>query len=709
MAHGKPHIRVRFVSHVLEVVDGERESRGLMRTTLLFVALAACSSPTHTTPPQSPTPKVEPAPVAAAAPAAPAAEAASPKETVAVDTPRTTVAGNGFVVPAGWSVRVKGPATIVEAPEGDSWIALVDVSAKTAEDAVALAWAAYKPDHKWKQLVTLPAPDKDGWSQIKQFGYETSPNEKRNVGAVALFANNTWTVVVVDIADATGEKRGSQLGVMFGKLLPKGGAKESFAGKQPHALDKEHVAALTKFVEDSMAQLGVPGVSLGIVEKGKVVFAGGFGVRQLGKPAKIDANTKFMIASNTKALTTLMLAKLVDEKKLTWESTATSLLESFKLGDAETTAKVLVKHLICACTGMPRHDMEMLFEYGKSTPASVLQTLGGMQPTSKFGELFQYSNNMASAAGYIGGHVAFPKLELGKAYDQAMQTRVFAPLGMKSTTFDYKKAQTGNFAMPHSPDINGKMTNALHALNSSVIADRPAGAAWSNVSDMLQYVQMELAEGVLPNGKPYISKEALLARRAPQVTISTDHTYGMGLMVNKAYGVTVVHHGGDLIGYHSDMMWLPELGIGAVILTNGDMGSTIRSVFQRKLLEVLFDGKPEADAAIAAAKKSFDEGIAVAKKQLVSPADAAEAGKLAKKYVNPALGEIAVTIKGTTVTFDVGEWKTEVASKKNPDGTLSFVAISPSVTGFDFVVGSAGGKRTLVLRDAQHEYTFTEV
>ena len=67
-----------------------------------------------------------------------------------------------------------------------------------------------------------------------------------------------------------------------------------------------------------------------------------------------------------------------------------------------------------------------------------------MQPTSKFGELFQYSNPLAAAAGFIGGHVAFPKLELGKAYDQAMQTRVFDPLGMKSTTFDGARAKKKN-------------------------------------------------------------------------------------------------------------------------------------------------------------------------------------------------------------------------------------------------------------------------
>jgi CubicO group peptidase (beta-lactamase class C family) len=167
--------------------------------------------------------------------------------------------------------------------------------------------------------------------------------------------------------------------------------------------------------------------------------------------------------------------------------------------------------------------MEWLLEFGKLTPKGAMGTLATMQ----LGELFQYSNPMAAAAGYIGGHVAFPKIELGKAYDQAMQTRVFNPLGMTNTTFDFKKAQRGNAAAPHAPDVDGKTAVALNEVNYSVIPVRPAGAAWSNVRDMLKYVQMELAEGKLPNGKQYVSKEALLARREPQVAIGNDATYGM--------------------------------------------------------------------------------------------------------------------------------------------------------------------------------------
>ena len=674
---------------------------------LLLAVLVACSAKPRATVPAPPASGADPSPVVAPDP--PPEPAQPTAEVLGADTPRATVAGNTFVAPAGWTLAVRGPATILSPPEGGSHIAIVDVQAKNADQAVALAWAAYSPEGKrWPLLLSTPAPAKDGWTQIQGYDYQTSPNEKRDVGASARFANGTWTVVIYDMAQAVGEKRGAQVGVLLGQLLPKGFERESFAGKQANVLDKARIAELGKFVENAQKLLGVPGVSVGIVQDGKVVFAGGFGVRQLGKPAKVDADTKYLIASNTKAMTTLMLAKLVDEKKLTWETLATTVLPQFKLGDADTTSKVQVRHLICACTGLPRQDMEWLFEYAGNTPDKALASLGTMQPTSTFGELFQYSNPMAAAAGYIGGHVAFPRLELGKAYDEAMRTRVFAPLGMRNTTFDFKRGQQGNWAAAHSHDIDGKTQLAMADVNLAVIPVRPAGGAWSSVRDVLKYVQMELAEGKLPNGKLYIAKDTLLARRAPQVATGKDTTYGMGLTVNTRYGVTVVHHGGDMIGYHSDMMWLPEHGIGAVILTNGDPGWTIRSLFRRKLLEVLFDGKPEADADVEQAAKNWFDNLATGRKLLTVPANPEQAGKLAARYANEALGTIAVVKSGAATVFDFGEWKSEVATKQNPDGTTSFVTIVPGMSGVELVAGTAGDKRTLVLRDAQHEYGFLE-
>jgi CubicO group peptidase (beta-lactamase class C family) len=656
--------------------------------------LAACSSPK----PDLAAP--------ASAPAAPA-EPAAVVRTFTADTPITDTDGNTLVAPAEWKVTTQGAMTILGAPEGDSNIALVNVAADTSDAARDAAWKLYKPAATWPLLDSQPLPDRTGWSKGRAYAYQTSPNEQRVVQAVTVFANGRWLVVIADVGLATAEKRGGQIAKISDKLFPKGYSDESFAGKTAAKLDAAKLDELKRFVATAQTETGVPGVAFGIVQDGKAVWAGGLGVRELGEPAPVDAKTLFMIASNTKALTTLRLAKLVDDKRLAWDGLATASLPQLKLGDDDVTKQVQIKHLVCACTGMPRQDLEWLLEWKGSTPASILTSLGKMVPTSKFGELFQYSNLMAAAGGFLGGHVAFPKLELGAAYDKAMQTLVFTPLGMRSTTFDYAKALRSNHASPYGIDLDGKPAPAPMELNYAVISARPAGAAWSNVEDMLKYVQMELDDGKLPGGKTYIGKEALLARRVPNVAIGNNASYGMGLMIDSSRGVTVVHHGGDVFGYHSDMMWLPEHRVGAVILTNGDMGPIIRDQFRRKLLEVLFDGKPEADENVATAAKSSLAGIATARKLLTIPADDAQAQKLAAAYANPSLGTIKVKRAGGKTVFDFGELESEMASQVNPDGSVTFTTIRTGLTGLELVVGEAGGKPTLTTRDSQHEYVFT--
>ncbi|MBK8241041.1 MAG: serine hydrolase [Deltaproteobacteria bacterium] len=282
-------------------------------------------------------------------------------------------------------MTVDGAVTRLESPEGDSWVALVDLQAKSADEALAKAWATVAPDMKWKQLVRNEAPDKDGWQHITGYGYEVPPNLKRAIGAQAMFANGTWTVVLIDVAEATAEKRGSQLGLMFGAACcPRAASSESFAGKQAHPLDAARIAQLTKFVE-AQALLGVEGVGLGLIDQGKVVFAGGFGVRTRGKPAKVDADTRFIVASNTKALTTLMLAKLVDQGKLGSGHQGHHLLPELQARRCRpTTAKVEVKHLICACTGMPRQDLGGCSRFKDITsPEGAMTALGQMQPTKQ--------------------------------------------------------------------------------------------------------------------------------------------------------------------------------------------------------------------------------------------------------------------------------------------------------------------------------------
>ena len=677
-----------------------------MRKLVSAVLIAACSSsPKHTEPAAPPVGATD-QPVTPPTPTVPVPSMT--EKVLTADTPSTDTDGNTFIAPAGWKIATHDSLTILTAPDSDSRIALFDTTAPTAEAARDAAWQAFKPDAKWPVLSTSKDPDRNGWTKGQAFEYQTSPNEKRAVQVGVVSANNRWLVLVIDFDQAVAEKRGGQLGLIFSKLYPKGYANESFKGKTAAKLDPARIEAMKKFVADAEKATLVPGVSFGLIQDGKTVWAGGIGMRQLNKKEPVDDKTLFMIASNTKQLTTLMLAKLVDAKKLKWDDFVTSVWPTFKLGTEEVTKQVQIKHLICACTGMPRQDLEWLLEWKGSTPASVMKSLSTMVPTSKFGELFQYSNLMAAAGGYAGGHVAFGKLELGAAYDKAMQTLVFDPLGMKATTFDYAKALRANHAMPHGIDVDGHPVPDLMEENYSVISARPAGAAWSNVDDILKYVAMELADGKLPNGTQYISSEALDEREKPNVALGADATYGMGLMVHSKYDVRVVDHGGDMIGYHSDVIWIPEAKVGAVVLTNGDLGPMIRDNFRRKLLEVLYDGKPEADENVATNAKNYFLALADARKLLTIPADPVESSKLAPHYNNEALGEIVVThTPGGKTIFDFGEFKSDIASMKNPDGTVTVSAITPGAGAGDMVAGMAGGKPTLTMRDGQHEYVFT--
>jgi CubicO group peptidase (beta-lactamase class C family) len=357
---------------------------------------------------------------------------------------------------------------------------------------------------------------------------------------------------------------------------------------------------------------------------------------------------------------------------------------------------------------LPRQDLEWLFEYKNATPESELALLGTMQPTSKFGEVFQYSNLMAAAAGYIGGHIVYPDKNLGAAYDAAMQNMVFDPLGMKSTTFDYGRALAGNHATPHGEDVDGNPKVAAMNINYSIVPARPAGAVWTSAADLSRYVQLELNKGKLPNGKQLVSAENLLMRRVPQVQLGEDSSYGMGLAVDHTYGVTVVSHGGSMSGFKSNWWALPESGVGAVLLTNSDSGGMLEGPLSRRLLEILFDGKPEAEAEIASRAAAHKAAVAKDRERLVVPADAEKVAGLAKKYSSKELGDLDVIQQDGTTIFDLGEWKSAVASRKNDDGTTSFITIEPGTEGFEFVMGDREGKRVLVIRDGQHEYTFKE-
>ncbi|MET0596187.1 MAG: serine hydrolase domain-containing protein [Polyangiaceae bacterium] len=675
----------------------------LLRAMFGAFLFAACGSPQVIAPPPPPTPP--PSPSVVALPPAPGAPSV---EKLDRDTPRETGKGTSFIAPGGWSVQVRGESTLLVGPESDFHMAVVEPKATSLDEAVSKAWIAAFPDFKRPLKLANSRPGRRGWDERRVYDYETSPNEKRVVMAEARRHGDTYAVLLVESGQAEFERRAAHFSLVAQSLRPKGYVKESFAGKTPHKLDADRIKRITQMIDEARDVAGVPGVALSLVQGGKVVYQGGLGVKEQGKPAKTDADTLFMIASNTKALTTLLLAKLVDEGKFQWDTPVKNVDPSFKLGDEGTTSQIQMKHLICACTGMPRQDLEWLFEFKNATAKSTMDMLGTFQPTTKFGEVFQYSNPLAAAAGFVGGKVVAGKKELGAAYDEAMRTRIFAPLGMNDTTFDFERVLKGNHATPHADDIDGKTQVTTNDVNRAIVPMRPAGGAWSSVKNLTRYVQMELAKGKLPDGKPFVSEKNLLARRDKQVAVNETAHYGMGLTVDTDWGVPFVHHGGAMSGFRSDMFWFPDIDVGGVILTNSENGRMLLRPFARKTLEILFDGNDEAKEDLEASVKARRAEVAKERERLVVPPDAEIVAKLAKHYTNKALGDIAVLEDGKNRIFDFGEWKSAVATRKNDDGTTTMFTITPGMDGFEFVVTERDGKRALIVRDGQHEYVFLE-
>lgn len=619
-----------------------------------------------------------------------------------------TKAGTQVTGPNSWGVRREDALLIFDAPENDAHVAIIDLQAADANAALIAAWARYRPTETHALKLISPRAARDGWDERKVADYETSPNERLAIQAVALRRGESWTVIIMEGSQQTFEKRGAAISLIGSSVRPKGFSKETFAGRQPRELNAARIEEMRSFLEQSMKELGVPGVSFALLDHGKIVHEGGVGVRELGKKTPVDANTLFMAASNTKGMSTLLLSTLADEGKLRWDQPVTELYPAFKLGDEKTTKSVLVKHLVCACTGLPRQDFELLFEYRNATPETSLALLAKNSPTSGFGEIFQYNNLMASAAGYIGGHLAYPDMKLGPAYDTAMQKRIFSPLGMNNTTFDMARALRSNHASPHASDVDNKTHLIGMGTNYSVVPHRPAGGVWTSAHDLIRYVQLEANEGKLADGKQLVSSENLLMRRKPQVASGENRTYGMGLSNELAWGVPVVMHGGSLFGYKSNLYLLPETGIGAVLLTNSDEGRMLLRPFMRKLLEVVYDGKPEAAQDVKAAATRMATERAKDRERLVLPAEKSVTDQLARHYHSTELGALAVRHTGKETIVDIGEWKSVVASRKNDDGSHSLITTSPGLVGFEFVLDKKMNKRVLVVRDGQHDYTFIE-
>jgi CubicO group peptidase (beta-lactamase class C family) len=613
-------------------------------------------------------------------------------------------------LPAEWTQRAEAGFASLVAPEGDLTLSIVEVGpAADAGSAAAAAWRRLRPDPVAAPQLSSPSGPGNGWAERVGLTWETPPALGAVRSATALRQGSDWTVLLLEGSAATLSKRLAAVQLVQQSLRPAGHAPEDFSGRTAHRLTPDRVDLLRRFVADSAAALGVPGVGLAFIDQGRVVWQGGVGVRAVGSSDPVDADTRFMIASNTKGMATLLLSILADEGRLRWDQPVVDLYPGFRLGSAETTAATRVRHLVCACTGLPRRDMAFILAEPGAPASETFDQLATTLPTSGFGEIFQYNNLMASAAGYIGGALAYPRMEVGAAFDRAMETRIFRPLGMRRTTFDFAKGMRGNWAEPHGVDLDGRIVRLDNDFNATVLPHRPAGGAFSTAADMARYVQLELSKGVAPDGRRLVSEANILERRRRGVAVGENSWYGMGLFERIAWGVPVVTHGGTLAGYHSSFYVLPEAGVGAVILTNADPGAAMLGPFLRRLIEILYDGRPEADAEIEAAAARIRAQAAARRARLTLPPDPDVIAGLAPAYRSPEGLEIRVFSRDGQPWIRAGFIEGPLATRRNADGSQSLVTAGAGLVSLDALVGRDGETRTLAVRDSQQVYVYQEV
>src|SRR6266700_5254174 len=204
-------------------------------------------------------------------------------------------------------------------------------------------------------------------------------------------------------------------------------------------------ADLDTYVARVLKTFEVPGLSVAIVNDGKVVLAKGYGVRKLGEPTPVDENTLLAIGSNTKAFTSAALAMLVDEGKISWDDPVYERLTGFQMYDPYVSHEMTIRDLLTHRSGMGLGEGDLLFwPHTTFTRAEIIYKLRFMKPASSFRSHYAYDNLLYIAAGQIIPAVT------GISWDDYIRRRIFTPLGMKTTTLSNAHFPAGaNYAFPH--------------------------------------------------------------------------------------------------------------------------------------------------------------------------------------------------------------------------------------------------------------------
>jgi CubicO group peptidase (beta-lactamase class C family) len=559
-----------------------------------------------------------------------------------------------LVQPEGWRVEESAFLVRLDSPEGDIalWFGLSE--ATDANEAVNAAWAAVGETLATPQTVA-PAPPRDGYEAATVFVYPPDGDVIRQ--AVVESREGRLHVTLIRGSMAALDRRGAQVNIAVTGFQPAGAAAVDLTGVAPDSLDAADLEALGAYIEDNLVRFDVTGAVVAVVQGGEVRLLRGFGVRVLGSDAPVTPDTRLMIGSVGKTMTTLLLARLVEEGRLSWDQPVREILAAFAVADPELSETITVQNLVCACSGVPRRDMEFLFNAESLDAEAVIGSLAGFEFFTGFGEAFQYSNQLVATGGWVAAATYGAEWGgLDAGYARVLEERLFAPLGMSGSTLDFAAVRAeDDVAAPHAPHGAGARARIPVETEAALLPVAPAGAHWSTGADMARYLQALLA-AFGPGG--VVSPDSIAHLTTPQVPVSATMSYGLGWFVEDWRRQRLIHHGGNTIGFTSELALLPEAGAGIVILTNAGRANDFVQAVRARFLEVLFDLPETHHAGALIARTEADRRAADF--ATASPIDPAAAEEADGRYRSDVLGEVSLRRAGDRLIFDIGAMEGEV-------------------------------------------------
>lgn len=349
----------------------------------------------------------------------------------------------------------------------------------------------------------------------------------------------------------------------------------AFAFPAARAAPPPALAGLDAYVHGAMVQWKVPGLAVAVVKDGRVVFARGYGVRELGKRGAVDADTLFDIGSNTKAFTAAALGTLIAAGKLKWDDRVVDHVPGFRLQSPYVTQEITLRDLLSHRSGYC--DPFAMWYFSDDTTANVIERLRYQQPSYGFRAHFCYDNAM-----YLVASTFVPAVT-GTSWNSYVATHLFAPLGMTRTVSTAAAvAAAADVASPHG-EVDGKVEVIEPYWPNNMDVFAAVGGINSSVNDMSHWLIMLLANGRY-QGSTVLDPSVIEAMETPQMLIAKDsdlagwlraqtpdtrlYTYGLGFFLQDYDGHPLVWHAGDIDGMASALALVPDEHLGVVVLSN---------------------------------------------------------------------------------------------------------------------------------------------